>query len=134
MCNRKYKFNVLDRLWYMGKNSGRVPLLRWPNPFDAEVLSILASCELLVGIYFVRKFPQDGTIILLTIIIAVMILYLYYADILRKYHFTSVREEAYFRRYPERKHYNLWVLFLIPIILLIVSIIIFIFGVNILIH
>ena len=114
----------------MGKESWRVPLLRWPTPFDAVVLSILAPCELLGGIYFVRKFPQYGTIIFLTFIILGMILYLYYADILRKYHFTSEREKAYFRRYPERKHYNLWVLFLIPIILLIVSIIIFIFGVN----
>lgn len=127
---RKYKFNVLDYLWYMGKDSWRVPLLRWPTPFDAVVLSILAPCELLVGIYFVSKFPQDGTIILLTIIIVGMILYLYYADILRKYHFTSEREKAYFRRYPARKYCSLWLLILIPMILLIVSIIIFIFGVN----
>ena len=45
---RKYKFNILDYLWYMGMDSWRVPLLRWPTPFDAVVLSILAPCELLV--------------------------------------------------------------------------------------
>lgn len=127
---RKYKFNVLDYLWYMGKNSWRVPLQRWPTPFDAVVLSILASCEILVGIYFVKKFPQYGTIIFLTFIMLGMILYLYYADILRKYHFTPEREKAYFRRYPEREHCSLWLLILIPMILLIVSVIIFIFGVN----
>ena len=32
---RKYKFNVIDYLWYMGKDSWRVPLSRWPSPFEA---------------------------------------------------------------------------------------------------
>lgn len=134
MVRQKYKFNVIDHLWYMSKDSRLVLPPRVPSPFDAMVLSVLTPCELLGIIYFVKKFPQYGTIIFLTFIMLGMILYLYYANILRKYHFTSEREKAYFRRYPERKHYSRWLLFLIPVIMLIGSVILFVLCADRLLH
>lgn len=38
---RKYRFNWLDHLYFMGKGSWRVPLRAWPTPFEALGLSVV---------------------------------------------------------------------------------------------
>ena len=43
MFERKYKFNVIDYLWYMGRDAWRVPLRAWPTPLDAVVWSLVGT-------------------------------------------------------------------------------------------
>lgn len=92
---RKYKFNWLDRLYYMGVNY--VPD-RWPMPFEALIYSIL-----MWPFEFILIASRDEQTFFCTLGIFVVIL-LFYERPLKKYWFTPKREKAYFRRYPQRKH------------------------------
>lgn len=93
----KYKFNWLDRLYYMGVNYGPA---RWPMPFEALVGSILMWPVALSVIFWVSS---DEQTFFCTLGIFVVIL-LFYERPLKKYWFTPERERAYFRSYPQRKH------------------------------
>lgn len=92
---RKYKFNWLDHLYYMGE--GR-QVDRWPMPFDALVGSIL-----MWPFEFILIASRDEQTFFCTLCIFVVIL-LFYDRPLKKYWFTPKRERAYFRSYPQRKH------------------------------
>lgn len=92
---RKYKFNWLDHLYYMGVNYGPA---RWPMPFEALVGSIL-----LWPFVFILIASRDEQKLFCTLCIFVIII-LFYERPLKKYWFTPERERAYFRRYPRRKH------------------------------
>lgn len=94
---RKYKFNWLDHLYYMGE--GR-QVDRWPMPFEALLYSILMWPVALSVIFWVSSDKQN---IIYTLCIFVVII-LFYERPLKKYWFTPKREKAYFRRYPQRKH------------------------------
>ena len=118
---RKYEFNVIDYLWYMGKDSWRVPLSRWPTPFESIVWSVVLWTALFLGTIFVVLSPEYAESIIVTFLIAGFIACFRYEAYLEKHRFTPLREKAYFRRYPERRHYSRWVLFFIPVIVLLLS-------------
>lgn len=92
---RKYKFNWLDRLYYMGVNYGPA---RWPMPFEALVYSVL-----MWPFVFILIASKNEQTLFYTLGIFIVIL-LFYERPLKKYWFTPERERAYFRRYPQRKH------------------------------
>ena len=122
---RKYKFNVIAYLWYMGKDSWRVPLRRWPSPFEA-----LANCLIIIplifcGFYFGAIYPQYSKYIFISFVIGAFATSFSCDFLLKKYRFTEERERAYFRRYPERKHYSIKMLFWFPFIIMVMSFIIF---------
>lgn len=94
---RKYKFNWLDHLYYMGVNHGPE---RWPMPFEALAGSVLLWTVALSGIFW---YPDNKQNINYTLCIFAVII-LFYERPLKKYWFTPERERAYFRRYPRRKH------------------------------
>lgn len=91
----KYKFNWLDRLYYMGVNYGPA---RWPMPFEALLYSIL-----MWPFVFILIASRDEQTFFCTLGIFVVIL-LFYERPLKKYWFTPERERAYFRSHPQRKH------------------------------
>ena len=89
---RKYKFNVIDYLWYMGKDSWRVPLRRWPSPFGA-----LANCLIIIplifcGFYFGAIYPQYSKYIFISFVIGAFATSLSCDFLLKKYRFTEERE------------------------------------------
>ena len=92
---RKYKFNWLDHLHYMGANCGPT---RWPKPFEALVCSVL-----MWPFVFILIASRNEQTLFCTLGIFIVIL-LFYERPLKKYWFTPERERAYFRRYPQRKH------------------------------
>lgn len=92
---RKYKFNWLDRLYYMGVNYGPA---RWPMPFEALVYSVL-----MWPFVFILIASRNEQTLFCTLGIFIVIL-LFYERPLKKCWFTPERERAYFRRYPQRKH------------------------------
>lgn len=92
---RKYKFNWLDHLYYMGVNHGPE---RWPMPFEALVYAIL-----MWPFVFILIASRDEQTFFCTFCIFAVII-LFYERPLKKYWFTPERERAYFRRYPRRKH------------------------------
>lgn len=94
---RKYKFNWLDHLYYMGE--GR-QVDRWPMPFDALVGSILLWIPAFSVIFWTSSDKQN---IIYTLCIFVVII-IFYERPLKKYWFTPERGRAYFSRYPQRKH------------------------------
>lgn len=108
---RKYKFNWLDRLYYMGVNYGPA---RWPMPFEALLYSILMWPVALSVIFWVSSDKQK---IFYTLCIICVIISLYDWP-LEKYHFTPEREQAYFRRYPQRRQLSLKVMPWLPITIL----------------
>lgn len=107
---RKYKFNWLDRLYYMGVNY--VPD-RWPMPFEALIYSILMWPFVFIMILLYKR---DEPVIGLLFVVCMGLFFHFYDWPLKKFLFTSERERAYFRRYPQRKNikYNtLWWLSLV---------------------
>ena len=92
---RKYKFNWLDYLYYMGVNYGPA---RWPMPFEALVCSVL-----MWPFVFILIASRNEQTLFCTLGIFIVIL-LFYERPLKKYWFTPERERAYFRSHPQRKH------------------------------
>lgn len=100
---RKYNFNWLDHLYYMGVNYGSS---RWPMPFEALICSILMWPFVFILIFWVKSDEQMIGWLLFGCVA------FFFSDWpFKKFLFTPKRERAYFRRYPQRKHisYNtLW--------------------------
>ncbi len=108
---RKYKFNWLDHLYYMGMSSWRVHT-RWPKPLDAVAMSVLWLPLYLLIVY--RSASLEAAMFFIAGLIAVA----FGSEwLLGKYRFTPECERVYFRRYPQRKHYSVKVLFWIPVVL-----------------
>ena len=122
---RKYKFNVIDYLWYMGKDSWRVPLSRWPSPFEAVANSLIVFPMLMGGFILGSMSSKYGVAIFISFFIGMFIMMFSYNGFLKKHRFTPERERAYFRRYPERKHYSIRTLFWFPVTVYVVYLIIF---------
>ncbi len=122
---RKYKFNAIDYLWYMGKDSWRVPLSMWPSPSVAFAINRVFGISLSVGAFFIFLSPQYGESIFVTFWILGVIAYFSVESYLKKHRFTPLHEKAYFRRYPERKNTSMWLLILIPLIVSALTVIIF---------
>lgn len=113
---RKYKFNWLDHLYFMGKGSWRVPLRAWPTPFEALGWAVV-GVPLMFLILFVAKSLLTGYICIACLIAASF----GWEWLVRKYRFTPQREKAYFRRYPDRKQYSIKRLFWIPVAMLLTA-------------
>lgn len=109
---RKYKFNWIDHLYYIGKGGCPVPS-RWPMPFETLLFSILMWPIAFSIIYW----PSDGVPIIICMTLYIFIV-LFYDWLLRKYRYSPERERAYFRRYPQQKEHSVIVLFWLPITML----------------
>ena len=117
---RKYKFNVIDYLWYMGKDYEGRSKERF-SPFVAVAISVTMLPMSFCGFYFAANFPKYAEVILYSFLIGAFVLWYSVIVLLMKYRFTPERERAYYRRFPERTHYSRWLLFFVPIIVLILS-------------
>ena len=115
---RKYKFSIIDYLYYMGKDIWRIHP-RWPTPLDAVVMSFVGT-PLLFLMLFVTSSGLEAVLYMVCFLIG----FASYEWLLKKYRFTSERERAYFRHYPQRKNYSQKWLFGFPLIMWIISIII----------
>ena len=108
---RKYRFNWIDHLHYMGRSSWRVHT-RWPKPLDAVTMSVLWFPLCLLIVYRSARLEAAMFFIACLIVVAFGSEWL-----LGKYRFTPECERVYFRRYPQRKHYSVKVLFWIPVVI-----------------
>ncbi len=117
---RKYKFNVIDYLWYMGKDYEGRSKERF-TPFVAVALCLTMLPMSFCGFYFAANFPKYAEVILYSFLIGAFVLWYSVIVLLMKYRFTPESERAYYRRFPERTHYSRWILLILPIIVLIIS-------------
>lgn len=115
---RKYKFNWFDHLYYIGKGSRQAPS-RWPMPFETLLYSLLMWPWAFSVIFWASGDLQKIVCFLCGIVVI-----LFYDLPLKKYLFTPERKQAYFCRYPQRKHYSMKVLFWIPFTMYITNIVI----------
>ena len=118
---RKYKFNVIDYLWYMGKDSERIS--QFSTPYKAVAWSIVIYASFLAGMVIASLCHGFSEVIIPASLIFGFIAYIRYEVYLEKHHFTKEREREYFRRYPERTHYSSWLLFIIPIMVIVLSLV-----------
>lgn len=101
---RKYKFNWLDHLYYLGKYSVGVRVWFYLLlVLFAPPLTLLLIC--LIHILADQKY---NAIIMQVSIYSTCALAVIFCSnwLLKKLRFTPQRERAYFRRYPERKDVN----------------------------
>lgn len=109
---RKYRFNWLDHLYYMGKHA--VGLRVW---FHLMLVLFLPPLGLLIFcvIYFLSVRTYNEVIIRVSICSICALAVVFYANwLLKKHRFTPQRERAYFRRYPQKKDiYFKWSLYYI---------------------
>lgn len=112
---RKYKFNLIDRLYYIGKGDDQLPF-KWRHltPFNTLIFSILLWPVAFSVILWHSSDPLKS-IYALGIFCVIIFLYDW---VLEKYHFTPEREQAYFRRYPQRRQLSLKVMPWLPITIL----------------
>lgn len=102
---RKYKFNALDHMYYIGHGALQSPLRWWATPLRAVVMAFF-----LTPMVFLSAFIKGvaGAVIF----VAAVAGSIGFEWLLERYRFTPERERAYFRRYPDRKRYRPWLLFL----------------------
>ena len=102
---RKYKFNWLDHLYYLGKYTA-VNMGVWSNLMLA--LSMLPLTLLLMClIHILADQKYNATIMQMSIYSTCALAVIFCSNwLLKKLRFTPQRERAYFRRYPERKDVN----------------------------
>lgn len=112
---RKYKFNWLDHLHYMGRSSWRVDT-RWPKPLESVATSLLWFPLFLLIVFKSTSAEAAWFFIACLIAVAFGSEWLF-----GKYRFTPEREKAYFRRYPGRKQYSRKTLFWIPVAMFLTS-------------
>lgn len=102
---RKYKFNWLDHLYYLGKyTAGGVRVWFYLLlVLFAPPLTLLLIC--LIHILADQKY--NATIMQVSIYSTCALAVIFCSNwLLKKRRFTPQRERAYFRRYPERKDVN----------------------------
>lgn len=101
---RKYKFNWLDHLYYLGKYSVGVSVWFYLLlVLFAPPLTLLLIC--LIHILADQKY--NATIMQVSIYSTCALAVIFCSNwLLKKRRFTPQRERAYFRRYPERKDVN----------------------------
>ena len=119
---RKYKFNWLDHLYYLGKYTA-VGVGVWFYlllVLFAPPLTLLLIC--LIHILADQKY--NATIMQVSIYSTCALAVIFCSNwLLKKLRFTPQRERAYFRRYPERKdvNYKYSLLYYICMVLLLIS-------------
>lgn len=116
---RKYTFNWLDRLYYIGKGDDQLPF-KWRQltPFNTLIYSMLLWP---VAFSIILWYPSNQLKIIYTLCIICVIISLYDWP-LEKYYFTPEREQAYFRRYPQRRQISVKVMPWLPITILLTNI------------
>lgn len=110
---RKYKFNVIDHLYYMG----RIPrIYKWYMPLEAIFFAVFGYIPpFLIVIFLSHVMP-------LWLLLVLFFGWIWaetevYSKIEKKC-FTQARERAHYRRYPERKDKNyFWIQLLLPLCL-----------------
>lgn len=119
---RKYKFNWLDHLYYLGKYTA-VGVGVWSNLMLA--LSVLPLTLLLFCLIHILADQKYNAAIMQVSIYSTCALAVIFCSnwLLKKIRFTPQRERAYFRRYPERKdvNYKYSLLYYICMVLLLIS-------------
>ncbi len=119
---RKYKFNWLDHLYYLGKYTA-VGVGVWSNLMLA--LSVLPLTLLLFCLIHILADQKYNAAIMQVSIYSTCALAVIFCSnwLLKKLRFTPQRERAYFRRYPERKdvNYKYSLLYYICMVLLLIS-------------
>lgn len=101
---RKYKFNWLDHLYYTGKD-----VAVWSVCFYFESFIVLVPLVLLslcVGVMVIKQTANAALIHISIYAACALAVVLYSKRWLKIHRFTQQRERAYFRRYPQRKHYR----------------------------
>lgn len=101
---RKYRFNWIDHLYYTGKE-----VARWSVWFYFESFFVLVPLVLLllcVGVMLIKQTVNTALIYISIYAACALAVVLYSKRWLKIHRFTQQRERAYFRRYPQRKHYR----------------------------
>ena len=115
---RKYKFSIIDHLYY----AGRIRRIhnRWSMPLDAIflwVFAVVPSLLIIRFLYWVIPLWLPSALSVGLVWAAVEV----YSKIEKKY-FTKARERAYYRLYPERKDKNhFWLQLLLPLGLFLIN-------------
>lgn len=116
---RKYEFNVIDYLYYVGRT--RRIYYKWDMPLEAIFSSVFGY----IPPFLIARFLSQ--VIPLWLLLALFFGWIWtsievFSKIERKY-FTKARENAYYRRYPERKNKNyFWIQLLLPLCLYIIDV------------
>lgn len=100
----KYNFNWLDHLYYTGKD-----VAVWSVWFYFEFVFCIVPLLLLlccVGAMLIRQTANVALIHISIYAACALAVVLYLKRWLKMHRFTPQRESAYFRRYPQRKHYK----------------------------
>lgn len=101
---RKYKFNWLDHLYYMGND-----VVVWSVWFYFELFFVgvpLLLLLLCVGVMVIKQTVNAPLIYISIYAACALAVVLYSKRWLKIHRFTPERERAYFRCYPQRKHYR----------------------------
>lgn len=112
--NRKYKFSIIDFLYY----AGRIPRIRnrWFMPLEAVFFAVFGLIPPFLTMRFLYRVMPSWLMLVLFLCWAWATTEVY-SKIEKKY-FTKARERAYYRRYPERKDKNyFWLQLLLPLCL-----------------
>lgn len=111
---RKYKFNGLDHLYYMGKHTFDLGV--W---FHLMLVLFMPPLTLLIlcVICFLSERTYNEVLVRVSICAICALAVIFYANwLLKKHRFTPQRERAYYRRYPQKKDMNFkWSLYFICI-------------------
>lgn len=101
---RKYRFNWIDHLYYTGKD-----VAVWSVWFYFESFFVLVPLVLLllcVGVMLIKQTANAALIHISIYAACALAVVLYSKRWLKIHRFTPERERAYFRCYPQRKHYR----------------------------
>jgi len=112
---RKYNFNWIDRLYYIGKGDDQLPF-KWRQltPFNTLIYSILLWPVAFSVILWHSSDPLKS-IYVLGVFCVIIFLYGWVLE-------TPEREQAYFRRYPQRRQISVKVMPWLPITILLTNI------------
>lgn len=113
-ANRKYKFSIIDYLYY----AGRIPRIRnrWFMPLEAVFFAVFGVIPPFLIMRFLYRVMPSWLMLVLFLCWAWATTEVY-SKIEKKY-FTKARERAYYRQYPERKDKNyFWLQLLLPLCL-----------------
>lgn len=112
-ANRKYKFSIIDYLYYAGRTRY---IYKWYMPLEAIFLIVFG----IIPPFLIMRFlywAMPSWLMLVLFLGWAWATTEVYSKIERKY-FTKARERAYYRRYPERKDKNyFWLQLLLPLCL-----------------
>lgn len=103
--SQKYRFNILDHLHYVvGEDRLHTIPRKWRfSPLDVAVIVFFSPPILILSLFLPYMALQIAVAT-----IGIMALSNY--DSLLKKRFTSERERAYYRRYPNRMNCSIWLL------------------------